>query len=233
MARRLSLSAALITALATVLILGSPQSAWANAADPLPTTRGTTTQNPDGSITVSVQGEWSWPSQTGNASDPCGGTRYGVGWAIAWADPSAPGNPVTKGSVTLLVGTPSDNRVHFNSADPCGTLGAGNHPTGGWGPETHTYPAGSNIGKVCVNMYDLHDTQAAKPGDYVAGGSGRNKDNSVETNSFNPNSAGYCFQPDGGGTPVPIGAVGLIGLSAMTGSTLVVLNRRQRLQRAA
>ena len=234
MARTLPLRSALIIAVAGCLVLVTAAGSWANAANPLPTTRGTGTQNADGTITVSVQGEWDWQSQTGTATDPCGGSRYGVGWAVGWGDPNAPGHPVTKGGITLLVGTPSDNAVHFNSGDPCGVLGANNHPTGGWGPETHTYAAGTSVGKVCVNMYDLHDTQAAKPGDYVAGGAGHNKDNSIETNSFDPNGAGFCFQPivSGGGTEVPVGSMGVLGLSVLTGGTLVVLGRRRRLRRA-
>jgi hypothetical protein len=199
---------AAVVALPLLLFALTPSS-FANAANPLPTTGGTATTNADGSVTVVVHGNWDWQSQTGTEADPCGGTRYGVGWAIAWGDPNQPGNPVTKGSITLLVGTPSDNTVHFNAADPCGSLGAGNHPTGAWGPDSHTYAAGTTIGKVCVNMYDLHDTQAKKPGDYIAGGSGHNSDNSVQTNSFDPNSAGYCFQPTVG-TQVPAGAMGLV-----------------------
>jgi hypothetical protein len=210
-----------------MVVMALSPTALANAANPLPTTRGTATTNADGSITVTVQGDWDWQTQTGTEAQPCGGTRYGVGWAIAWGDPNQPGNPVTKGSITLLVGTPSDNAVHYNPALPCGTLGAGNHPTGGWGPDSHTYAAGTNVGHVCVNMYDLHDTQAAKPGDYIAGGKGHNSDNSVQTNSFDPNSAGFCFQPDvGGGTQVPSGAAGIVGLSLLLGLGLVVAGWR-------
>jgi hypothetical protein len=215
--------------LAATLVVVAASAAFGNAANPLPTTTAIATQNADGSVTVTVHGSWDWQSQTGTSADPCGGTRFGVGWAVAWGDPNAPGHAVTKGSTTLLVGTPTDNAVHFDAADPCGVLGPGNHPTGPWGPESHTYGAGTPVGQVCVNMYDLHDTQAKKPGDYVAGGPGHNKDNSIETNAFDPNGAGFCSQPTvGGGTEVPVGSMGVVGLSVLLGGGLLVVSRRRR-----
>jgi hypothetical protein len=120
---------------------------------------------------------------------------------VAWGDPNAPGNLVSKGAISLLVGTPTDNAVHFNAIAPLGTCDANGHPTGPW-TDTHTYSAGTPIGDICVNMYDLHKAPSTSPpgppdGEYTAGGKGHNSDNSVETNTFDPNSntSGYCFKP--------------------------------------
>jgi hypothetical protein len=82
------------------------------------------------------------------------------------------------------------------------------------------------VSQVCVNLYDLHDTQAAKPRDYIVGGSERNKDNSFESGVYDPASSNYCQQPSSGGTPVPAG--GALGLTAIAGLTLAILTRRSR-----
>lgn len=65
-----------------VLIVGlvaavAPAAASANAGNPQPTTGGTETLNADGTVTVTLNGTWSWSGQA------CGG-RYGVGWAVDW-----------------------------------------------------------------------------------------------------------------------------------------------------
>lgn len=216
------LSVPVVAVMAGAMVVLSCAPAFANAADPEPGTTATVTTNPDGSKTVRVQGTWAWPSQTG-CSD-----RFGAGWAIAWGDPNQPGNLVSGHGVTLLVGTPSDNAVHFNAAQPCGTLDANNHPHGAWGPEDHTYAAGTDVGKVCVNMYDLHDTQAKKPGDYVAGGSGHNGDNSVQTNAYNPDSTAFCVQPVATAAELPLGTIGGLGFAAVLGGGLVFTTTRRR-----
>jgi uncharacterized repeat protein (TIGR01451 family) len=178
--------AALLLSIAGIITAGP---ASANAADPLPTTTGSATVAPNGDVAVTVSGTWSWLSQT------CTG-RFGTGWAVAWGDPNEPGNPVPTTNPVLLVGTPTDNTVHYNVIAPLGTCDANNHPTGPW-TDTHTYKAGTPIGNICVNMYDLHKSPADQPNDFIAGGANHNKDNSVETNAFDPNSntSGYCFKP--------------------------------------
>jgi hypothetical protein len=55
----------------------APAAASANAGNPQPTTAGTETLNPDGTVTVTLNGTWSWPGQE------CGG-RYGIGWEVDW-----------------------------------------------------------------------------------------------------------------------------------------------------
>jgi uncharacterized repeat protein (TIGR01451 family) len=178
--------AALLLSIAGIITAGP---AFANAANPLPTTTGNATVAPNGDVTVTVSGTWSWLSQT------CTG-RFGTGWAVAWGDPNEPGNPVPTTNPVLLVGTPTDNTVHYNLLAPLGTCGLNGHPTGPW-TDTHTYKAGTPIGDICVNMYDLHKSPADQPNDFIAGGPNHNKDNSVETNDFDPNSntSGFCFKP--------------------------------------
>jgi len=223
MARKLFSAPA--AALAIVLLSAAP--AFANAADPNPGTTATATKNPDGTTTVRVSGTWSWPSQTGCTN------RYGAGWAIAWSDPNQPGNVVSGHGVSIYVGTPTDNAVHFTASQPCGTLDANNHPHGAWGPEEHTYAAGTDVGKVCVNMYDLHDTQANKPGDYIAGGNGHNGDNSVQTNAYDPNSTAFCLQPSSADADLPLGALGGVGVAVILGGGLVFTTSRRRPPRTA
>ena len=221
MARKfVSAPIAALAAAAIVVLSAAP--AFANAANPDSGTTATATKNPDGTTTVQISGSWSWPSQTGCTN------RFGAGWAVAWGDPNQPGNVVSKGSVTIYVGTPSDNTVHFNAADPCGTLDANNHPHGNFS-DSHTYAAGVSPGPVCVNMYDLHDTQAKKPGDYVAGGNGHNTDNSVETNSYDPTVGGaFCVQPTSDTADLPLGALGGVGFALVLGGGLAFTTTRRK-----
>lgn len=62
--------------------IAAPAVASANAANPVAGTSGTAVVNPDGSVTVTLEGTWSWPGQQ------CSG-RYGVGWAVDWWGASA------------------------------------------------------------------------------------------------------------------------------------------------
>src|SRR4051812_31793818 len=97
---------AVVVALATAaLCLIAVTSAFADAADPVPSaTTGTLVTNSDGSRTLTVQGRWQW---TTHHSD-CNTDRAGVGVAIDWNDPTDAGNDV-KG---FGLGTSTDNVVH-------------------------------------------------------------------------------------------------------------------------
>jgi len=68
-----------VGALVMVAIVAAiaPAAASANAGNPQGTTSGTETINADGTVTVALSGNWSWPGQA------CGG-RYGIGWAVDW-----------------------------------------------------------------------------------------------------------------------------------------------------
>jgi uncharacterized repeat protein (TIGR01451 family) len=113
---------------------------------------GSAVVNPDGTVTVTVQGEYDWYTQilqrkkNGKpVGDACGG-EYGIGWSMIWHDPKDPG-AMTVASDTVAEGlgaagnslNPPDAVVHYNADDPCGT------PQDVVDPQTamtHTIPAG-------------------------------------------------------------------------------------------
>jgi uncharacterized repeat protein (TIGR01451 family) len=138
---------------------------------------------PNGTVEVTVQGNWAWPSH----KTDCNQDRYAAGWAVAWNDAAAPGNFVgTLNGVDYYVGTPTDNTVHYYPNAPrCGAYN-GAFNTGSWGPETHTYANVKSVpAHICVVTYDIHTAGkngGIKDGDLNAGGRDRNGDNSVESN---------------------------------------------------
>src|SRR4051812_11018997 len=158
--------------------------AVADSPDASPTTTASVLTNPDGSVSVTVNGTWAWPT---HGNKDCNLDRYAAGWAVAWNDKDAPGNFVgTLNGTPYYVGTPADNAVHYYSSAPrCGVLNpAVGYPTGSWGPQTHTYAnAGAVPPSVCVVTYDIHNANGGiKSGDLVAGGQGHNGDNSIQAN---------------------------------------------------
>jgi len=212
------------TALAVVLAVvgGSAGVAFANAANPLPDSKGTAVasgtivHNADGSFTVQsgtvgvqVGGTWDWGTLSGSSPQSSCATRYGVGWAVDWAgmstSASAPGSVgslqvrgtgeffhVFESDMHAVPPAPNGNSYPFTS--PCQQVDAQGFPMGPWSA-VHTYASGSTIPRaLCVNMYDLHGTPGSiKAGDFSPVG---NHDNSIQTNSFNPNQGqGYCFAP--------------------------------------
>src|SRR3954469_14558476 len=78
---------AVLGAIVTALLVATVGIAFANAANPLPTSTGTATVNPDGSVDVNVSGTWDWQSQNGCTA------RWGVGWALDWGGISTNPNP--------------------------------------------------------------------------------------------------------------------------------------------
>ncbi len=171
---------------------------FADAADPIPpATTGNYVVNGDGSITLTVQGQWQWTTHHSN----CNLDRFGVGWAVDWHDASAPGNLITgkdanNNPIVAHVGTPSDNAVHYAASPPyCGVYDPNvDYNSGNWGPISHTYPAGTTTFDACVVTYDIHGSLANGPdaGFLVAGGANHNDDNSVEKNGKTPLGNG-CF----------------------------------------
>jgi hypothetical protein len=190
-------------------------SARPDAADPVvPATTGAVVTNADGSRTVTVRGQWQWPT---HRSD-CNGDKRAVGFAVDWNDPGQPGNVVTTlNGATIDVGTAAanaynaaDNLVHATppaaeSANPsawrggCGTFNAAaGYNSGAWGPLSHTYaPSFSGPITICALMYDVHlSVNGGTPHDaseITAGGSKHNDDNSAEKNKNTPLGNG-CFQ---------------------------------------
>ena len=169
-----------------VFVVASGLAAVADSPDVAPTTTASVSTNPDGSVTVTVQGTWAWPT---HGNKDCNVDRYAAGWAVAWNDPKQPGNFVgSLHGVNYYVGTPTDNTVHYKTSPRCGVLDpAIGYPTGGWGPDQHTYASAADLpASVCAVTYDIHNgggnAGGIKSGDLVAGGNGRNGDNSVESN---------------------------------------------------
>ena len=189
--------------------------AGADAADPVLTlTTGTIVAHADGSMTVTVQGAWVWPT---HKSD-CNQDKRAVGFAVDWSDPQQPGNVVaTLNGRTIAVGTAAanayngvDSLVHHTGAgtdsrDPnawrgtCGTFNAAlGYNSGTWGPISHTYsPAYTGPITICALMYDVHlKTNGGAPNgvkEITAGGKTHNGDNSAESNQNTPLGNG-CFQ---------------------------------------
>ncbi len=166
--------------------------ALADAPSPVSLT-GTTVTNADGSRTLTVSGTYEWEKKC----DP----KKPDGYAIAWNDPTAPGNVVANG---VAVGTPADNTIHTTNG--CGVPGT-------FGPLSHTYPASVTTAvQVCVVTYHNKDTKK------TAGGSTRQTDNSIEENddhkpmvcmAFNPPPPpnDVCPNIEGVQTAVPSGMV--------------------------
>ena len=99
-ARGLRLSAALLLALGALFALGA-QSALADAGNPIVgSTKADVVQNPNGTVTVYVRGQWNWLSHNGD----CNTERAATGLAMIWNDPTESGYTLTKGTVSAEVG---------------------------------------------------------------------------------------------------------------------------------
>lgn len=219
--RRLSRAgAAVLSAVGTLLVamaLGGITGAAANAANPLPTTAGTATVNADGSVTVDLNGTWTWPGQA------CAG-RYGEGWAVDWwgisASTTAPNFSLSDASLVNPPGTTTTGTLSFagvipiakagpyfhvpqyydgetvNSPSTCTDTGAGGGATssGAWSA-TATYPSVSDVPQnLCVILYDEHGSEGKISNSANDFSTTNDHDNSIQTNAFNPaNGAGYCL----------------------------------------
>ena len=88
-ARRLGVSILLV--LGALLALGA-SSALADAGNPIiGTTKGDLVQNPDGTVTVYVRGQWNWLSHNSD----CNFDRAATGVAMIWNDPTETGYTLT------------------------------------------------------------------------------------------------------------------------------------------
>jgi hypothetical protein len=100
--RRRYLGASLVGLLAAIgLMVWVVSTALADAGNPiLGSITGSLTDNHDGTVTISVRGQWNWLSHNSD----CNLDRAGAGVGIVWNDPTEPGYLVTKGSISLGVG---------------------------------------------------------------------------------------------------------------------------------
>ena len=100
-----------LLALGALLALGS-SSALADAGNPIVgTTQGDLVQNPNGTVTVYVRGQWNWLSHTKD----CNFDRAATGLSMIWNDPTETGYTLTKGAVSAQVGV---NTKDGSWADP-------------------------------------------------------------------------------------------------------------------
>ena len=96
----------------------APPSALADAGNPIiGTTKGDLVQNPDGTVTVYVRGQWNWLSHNSD----CNFDRAATGLAMIWNDPTETGYTLTKGTVSAAgrrrdqgrqLGRPQPDRRH-------------------------------------------------------------------------------------------------------------------------
>jgi hypothetical protein len=213
------LTVASIAALA--LALAFPALASANAPNPLPGTSGTETVNGDGSVTVQLSGTWSWPGQAcggrygiGWAVDWWGITSskaVNPAFALTGASEVVAAGPASKPwlQTALSSGTVSPvgaiaiphtpNFFHVGSyyagedTNLCALTMSDGTPYGPW-TASATYPTGGEIpATLCVNIYDEHGSagkSSGNPGDFSPV---KDSDNSIQTNTFDPASNGYCI----------------------------------------
>ena len=219
-ARVLAALVSLVGIIVTMVAATGMAAASANAANPAGGVTGSSVTNADGSVTVSLNGSWSWaPDSEGDSKTSpqanCS-QRYGVGFVVSWwglsASHSLPTFPVT---TTQWAGTPATAPT-VGAVSAAGYLKstAGNffvpqyyvgqitdlcsdtqngYPVGTWSAQA-TYATAADVPpQMCVNFYDEHG-KAGSPSkstnDYSATGDG---DNSIQTNGFNPAIGGNCF----------------------------------------
>jgi uncharacterized repeat protein (TIGR01451 family) len=178
-----------VLVLATLVFFGLVASALAHSPNPIPGTETATTASVAGGIELTVSGQWSWTGKNGSC-DNKGQSNPPQGVAVAWNDPSAPGNLVANDpnppNEPVLVGTPTDNQVHVN---PCGTFDSATNATvGTWGPLTHVYPR-STTGSLHICPVTYH----IRGGNTIAGGPGHQDDNSIETNGAGVDVGCFTF----------------------------------------
>ncbi len=157
--------------------------AMANSPSPTgsPPGTGTKVTNPDGSVTVSVHGNWVWLFATSSkegteglhatVSDKCD-NRFGGGFGIVWNDPNDPGYHETftefSYSASVNLGSrgvnPSNTEsgVTWTKGSPCGTFVQTNKPIPGAGnvdgtwAGVHTYANAAAVpAEICVVTFDL------------------------------------------------------------------------------
>ena len=182
---------ALVAALLGSLLAAAPP-AFANTAAPSSTGGTEVVDASNGHVTVTVTGTWSWPYPSLHAKlkKQCD-ARVGVGWAIAWQDPSDKGYRIyypRLGKYSARLGaTGSDGlnapqQVLWNPADPCGTFTLTNVPrkhagdvAGTWSG-SHTYKRAADVPSVlCAVMFDLAFKPGPKPSRLLV----TNRDNTI------------------------------------------------------
>jgi hypothetical protein len=191
--------------------------AFANAANPNPDTKAVETVNPDGTATVNVSGTWVWPGQ--NCAGRYG-TGWAVDWwGLSSSQLPANNFTLTNASVVTGPGTTTNQSIQaagswlikgtntyfhvsslyngetVNSSSTCTDTGSGSSAgsTGSWSAVA-TYPSASDVpSSLCAIMYDEHGQEGQPSNSANDFSAVNNNDNSIQTNSFNPQvGQGYC-----------------------------------------
>jgi hypothetical protein len=103
--RTLRLGISVLLAVGALLALGA-SSALADAGNPIiGTTKGDLVQNPDGTVTVYVRGQWNWLSH----KNDCNFDRAATGLSMIWNDPTETGYTMTGKTISADVGVKSKN----------------------------------------------------------------------------------------------------------------------------
>jgi hypothetical protein len=215
-ARVMAALVSLVGIIVTMVAATGMAAASANSANPAGAVTGSSVTNADGSVTVSLNGAWSWAPDGSPSPQASCSQRYGVGFVVSWwgmsssaALPTFPvttsqwiGTPPTAasvGPVTAAGYLPSAAGNFFvpkyyvgQITDLCSDTQNG-YPVGTWSAQA-TYGSAADVPpKMCVNFYDEHG-KAGSPSksasDYSATG---DSDNSIQKNAFNPAIGGNCF----------------------------------------
>ena len=183
---------------------------FADAANPNPDTTGVAVANPNGTVTVTLQGTWFWAGQ--NCTN-----RYGAAWAVDWWGVSLLPTPSPSfklshattvsawGETTRARSAPDGSlRISNGTFFHVGQFYAGEDvftpatcsvavvnnvsgATGAW-QAAATYPSAAQIPpSICVNMYDLHG-RAGQPGTPMDFSPVTDADNSIQTNAYVPDA---------------------------------------------
>jgi hypothetical protein len=112
--------------LASVLVFSITASA--DAGNPiLGAINGSLVTNADGSVTVSVRGQWNWLSH----NTDCNFDRAGAGLALVWNDPNEPGYTLSANGITVQLGVASRKTVTIGGVtepDPYNSIDGQVHP---------------------------------------------------------------------------------------------------------
>ena len=111
-----------VAGLATAsLVAGMAGAAFANAANPTPSTSGSAIVNSNGTVTVTLTGNWTWPGQD------CAG-RYGEGYAVDWwgvsgsATPALPNGWDGKLTTSAVLTSTSTGLTTTATESPAGSI---------------------------------------------------------------------------------------------------------------
>jgi hypothetical protein len=150
--RRLRYATAMVLAVTLSLFVFGVD-VQADAGNPiLGTIRGSAVDNGDGTVTISVKGEWNWLSHNSD----CNFDRAATGVGIIWNDPTEPGFTVTKAPISAGVGIAS-----LRTGDTVNTIDQMVHPV-----DRGNVPEGYTAG-TWMSTTQGYATNAA--GDYPSG----------------------------------------------------------------